>query len=96
MRRAYLVTYDVCDAKRLRQVFKTMRAHGDHLQYSVFRCELNRSELVLLRDTLDEIIHHEEDQVLFIDLGPITGRGTTCIEALGKKYTPLDRCVVVI
>ncbi len=50
MRRAYLVTYDICEAKRLREVFKTMRGHGDHLQYSVFRCELNRSELILLQD----------------------------------------------
>ncbi len=96
MRRAYLVTYDICEAKRLREVFKTMRGHGDHLQYSVFRCELNRSELVLLQDRLTEIIHHTEDQILFIDLGPISGRGDNCIEALGKKYTQSERCVIVI
>lgn len=96
MRRAYLVTYDISDARRLREVFKTMRAHGDHLQYSVFRCELNRSELVLLQDKLADAIHCGEDQVLFIDLGPVTGRGDDCIEAIGRKYSKPERCVVII
>jgi CRISPR-associated protein Cas2 len=36
MRMSYLVCYDICDEKRLRSVFKKMRAYGDHLQYPVF------------------------------------------------------------
>ncbi|MEK7751294.1 MAG: CRISPR-associated endonuclease Cas2, partial [Acidobacteriota bacterium] len=40
MRNSYLVSYDIADDKRLRQVFKTMRAYGDHLQFSVFECQL--------------------------------------------------------
>ena len=35
MQYTYIVCYDICDDKRLRQVFKTMRSYGDHLQYSV-------------------------------------------------------------
>jgi hypothetical protein len=34
MRTSYLVCYDICDDKRLRKVFQTMRNYGDHLQYS--------------------------------------------------------------
>jgi len=34
MRSSYLVTYDIADDKRLRQVFQTMRGYGDHLQFS--------------------------------------------------------------
>ncbi|MFO0762685.1 MAG: CRISPR-associated endonuclease Cas2, partial [Byssovorax sp.] len=37
MRHTYVVAYDVCDPKRLRQVHKTMRGFGDALQLSVFR-----------------------------------------------------------
>jgi CRISPR-associated protein Cas2 len=37
MRQGYIVTYDVCNPKRLRKVFKTMQGYGEHLQLSVFR-----------------------------------------------------------
>src|SRR5437667_5542782 len=75
VRTSYLVCYDVCDDKRLRKVFKAMRGFGDHLQYSVFECQLTASDLVRLRAELGGIIHHKEDQVLFVNLGPADGRG---------------------
>ena len=34
---AYIVTYDIADPKRLRQVYDTMRGYGTWLQLSVFR-----------------------------------------------------------
>lgn len=96
MRTSYLVCYDICDDKRLRKVFKVMREYGDHLQYSVFECQLTRTDLVRLRAVLAGIIHHTEDQVLFVDLGPAEGRGDRVITALGKPYTTLDApCIVV-
>ena len=39
MRTSYLICYDICDDKRLRKVFQTMRGFGDHLQFSVFECQ---------------------------------------------------------
>jgi CRISPR-associated endonuclease Cas2 len=36
MRRNFIVTYDICDPKRLRKVFKLCKGYGIHLQYSVF------------------------------------------------------------
>jgi hypothetical protein len=54
MRNVYLVTYDICDDKRLRRVFKTMRNWGDHLQYSVFECQLNGAELHKLKQELPD------------------------------------------
>ncbi len=96
MRHSYIVTYDICDDRRLRKVFQTMRNWGDHLQYSVFECQLTSSETIRLRDELRKIIHHKEDQVLFIDLGPSAGRGDRVIEALGRAYSPIDApCLVV-
>ena len=44
MRTSYLVSYDICDDKRLRKVFQTMRGYGDHLQYSVFQCQLTAAD----------------------------------------------------
>lgn len=96
MRSSYLVCYDICDDKRLRKTFQIVRGYGDHLQYSVFECQLTPSDLVKLRSELSAIIHHTEDQVLFVDLGPAEGRGDRVITALGKPYTALDGpCIVV-
>jgi CRISPR-associated protein Cas2 len=96
MRNSYIVTYDISDDKRLRKVFKTMRDFGDHLQYSVFECQLTPTDLVRLRTALGEIIHHTEDQVLFVNLGPAEGRGDRVIAALGRPYTAVDApCIVV-
>lgn len=96
MRGSYLVCYDICDDKRLRKVFQTMRAWGDHLQYSVFECQLTDTDLVRLRAELSQIIQHREDQVLFVYLGPAEGRGERVISAIGKPYSPVDApCIVV-
>lgn len=96
MRNSYIVSYDISDPKRLRRVFKTMRNWGDHLQYSVFECQLTRADLIRLRIQLAEIIHHNDDQILFVDLGPASGRGDRVITAMGKPYTAIDApCIVV-
>ncbi len=96
MRTTYLVCYDVADDKRLRRAFKTCRNFGDHLQYSVFECDLNPSEKIELEDALSKVINHDEDQVLFVALGPAEGRGNRGITALGLPSTKLDApCYVV-
>lgn len=96
MRNSFIVCYDICDPKRLAKVFKTMRAWGDHLQYSVFECQLSRTDLARLRAKLTEIIHHTEDQVLFVDLGPAEGRGDRVISAIGKPYVNVDAPLIVV
>ncbi|NWG12448.1 MAG: CRISPR-associated endonuclease Cas2 [Acidobacteria bacterium] len=96
MRTSYLVCYDISDEKRLRLVFKKMRAYGDHLQFSVFECQFTPLDLVKCRSELSAIISHDEDQVLFVNLGPAEGRGDRVISALGKPYVPIDSpCIVV-
>ena len=96
MRQTYIVAYDVSDPKRLRKVFRAMRGYGDHVQLSVFRCELNHRELVELRARLGTLIHHEEDQVMFVDVGPVEGRGSTSISAIGRAYTHPERHAIVV
>jgi len=90
MRTTYLVCYDVANEKRLRRAFKVCRNFGDHLQYSVFECNLNLAEKIELEEQLKEVINADEDQVLFVTLGPEEGRGDRVITALGLPYTKLD------
>ncbi len=96
MRKSFLISYDIRDDKRLRKVFQTMRGYGDHLQYSVFECQLTPTDLVRLRAELSAIINHAQDQVLFVDLGPAEGRGDRVITALGQPYSPiLAPCIII-
>lgn len=96
MRQAFIVTYDICEPRRLRKVCKIMRGYGDHLQLSVFRCELSKRELVDLRAALWNVIDHGVDQVLFVDIGPVAGRGGSSIDAIGLPYYPPERCAIVV
>ena len=91
MRRLYIVTYDICDPKRLRKVFKTMKGFGAHMQLSVFQCDLPDVDLVRMRAALSDIIQHAEDQVVIIDLGPTEGRPIKSIESIGKSVSIVER-----
>ena len=96
MRQTFVVSYDIADPKRLRKVYRLMRGWGDHIQLSVFRCELNPRELVELRARLALLINHGVDQVLLVDVGPVEGRGGTSIRAIGKVYTSPERRAIVV
>ena len=96
MRTTYIVCYDIANDKRLKKVFKTCRNFGDHLQFSVFECDLSLSEKIELETALSDLINHDEDQVMFVALGPTEGRGDRVITALGLPYMKLDApCYVV-
>jgi len=96
MRTRYIVTYDISSDDRRNQVFKCLRGRGDHIQYSVFRCDLSDAERAALIAALHPLIEHAEDQILMIDLGPVEGRAATCVTAIGRRYLAPERTVVVI
>lgn len=96
MRTEYIVAYDISDPDRLRKVFKVMRGFGDHMQYSVFRCALTRVERVRLQESLSKVIHHTEDQVLFVHLGPRTDATRRRYATMGRALSHPVRYAVVI
>jgi len=96
VRHSFVISYDIACPKRLRRVYRLMRGWGDHIQLSVFRCELNPREIVELRSHLAQIIDHVGDQVLFVDVGPVEGRGSSSIRAIGKVYVPPERRAIVV
>jgi len=96
MRTVYLVAYDISDDRRRETVFRILRGFGDHLQFSVFRCELSDVENVRLRSRLQDAIRPTEDQVLFADLGPVEGRGGTAIQSVGQPYTHPERHAIIV
>lgn len=97
MRNVFFVSYDISDDRRLRQVYRFMRGRGEHVQYSVFRCELSALEKAQLIAGLAEIIDHGADQVLLIDVGPNDGRGRDSVEAVGKPFVAtMDRRAIIV
>jgi CRISPR-associated protein Cas2 len=92
----YIVSYDITDDRRRGQVYKTMRGFGDHVQYSVFRCDLSPRARVEMIAALYPLVDHNEDQILVIDLGPVDGRAAECIDAIGRPYMNPERHAVVI
>ena len=96
MRTNFIVTYDIRNPKRLRKVFKACKDYGLHLQLSVFECDLTAAEKIDFESRLKGLIDAEDDQVLFISLGPSEARGERVISALGQSYIRVDPpCYVV-
>ena len=63
----HLITYDIRDAQRHRKVARTLEGYGSRVQYSVFRCRLDRIALEKLRWELNAIMA-AEDELLVVPL----------------------------
>ncbi len=96
MRHLFIVSYDISDRLRWAKVYKTMRGFGEHLQLSVFQCDLTPAQKVRMAAALGEIINHEQDQVVIIDLGPSEGREVQGIQTIGRPMEVLTREATVI
>ena len=96
MRRVCVVSYDISDPKRWRQVYRTMRGYGQHLQLSVFSCDLTAAQRIQMIAALESAIDAKQDQVLVIDLGPSDARPIHDIEAVGWPLTVQDRGPVIL
>lgn len=96
MRKLYLVTYDVADPARLRHIYRLMRGYGDHVQLSVFLCELSAKEKAQLRARVEDVLHMREDQLLLVDLGPAEGRAPGAIQAIGKRYVHPEHLAIIV
>jgi CRISPR-associated protein Cas2 len=94
-RRYYLFSYDVADDKRRNKVFEALLARGDHIQFSVFICELNPRELAELQSILIGIVDCKKDQVIHIDLGQANNPLETGIETIGAPLQCSTRVLVV-
>lgn len=94
--RLYFVVYDIADAKRWRSVFRTMKGYGEWVQLSVFQCRLSRVRHAELIADLDRIIHHDEDHIVLMDVGP-ADKVEPKVVSLGKRpYTPVAREPIIV
>ncbi|HFQ14219.1 MAG TPA: CRISPR-associated endonuclease Cas2 [Gammaproteobacteria bacterium] len=91
----YIVAYDISDPRRWRRVFRLMKGYGEWLQLSVFQCRLSRKRHAELIALLDNILHHKEDHVLLINIGPAE-KVAPRVVSLGKNFEPVQREPVIV
>lgn len=91
----YIVSYDIADTKRWRQVFKTMQAYGDWVQLSVFQCRMSRKRHAELIALLDSIILRQADHILLMDLG-LAEEINPQVVSLGKAFDAIERVPIIV
>lgn len=91
----YVISYDISDSKRWRRVFKVMHGYGKWLQLSVFQCRLSKMRAIQLEAALQEIVHHKEDHVLILDLGPAENVKPR-VRSIGKAFEPVSHKPVIV
>ncbi|HAA53764.1 MAG TPA: CRISPR-associated endonuclease Cas2 [Myxococcales bacterium] len=64
----FVISYDVSDDKRRTQIHKALKSFGLWVQYSLFECELSKSDYVRLRERLEALSKPEEDNLRFYKL----------------------------
>ena len=94
-RKHYLISYDICDPKRLRHVARLMEGYGYRIQLSVFQCPLDDLRLEQLKADIHPVINHDEDQVLIVCLGPESEQTFRRFDYLGKPYKSAARLTIV-
>ena len=84
-----LVTYDVDTQtaegrRRLRKVAKICVNHGQRVQNSVFECDVDASQALMLKRKIQDTIDPSKDSVRYYNLG---NNYRTRIEHVGAKPT---------
>ena len=98
MLRAYLLSYDIADAKRLRKMHKLAIAFGRPLQYSVFACLLRREDRVRLAARIETLIDSSQDRVIILDMGTVTDRESWIppMQIFGCQEVAQERSALIV
>lgn len=91
----YVIAYDVRDPKRWRRLYKIMNGRGEWLQLSVFQARLSRRGLAELKAAITDVIKHQEDHVVIVDLGP-ADEVKPRVSSLGKAFAPVARQPIIV
>lgn len=84
-----VVSYDIPEDKRRTKVMKILKDFGQHVQYSVFECDVREQVYARMRKLLERHIVADVDSVRFYFLDEDTVKK---IEVIGN--TPVQRAVV--
>jgi len=69
--------------KKIVQISYSCESIWSAFHYSVFRCDLNPKGRVELVAALTDLINHDRDRIMIVNLGPSDGTANERIEFLG-------------
>ena len=95
MRNRYFVCYDVHDPQRLVQTHKKMQGYGESVQYSIFMCDLNDKEFIIMKEDLENILNLSEDRLLIINVGQ-TDKSSKHIITIGMSFKTQNEASIVV
>jgi len=79
-----VVSYDVEDNKRRSKVCDELKNYGEHIQYSVFECNISKTQIKKLQIELNKMINKRQDSIRYYFLCQ------NCFSKLiiqGRKFT---------
>ncbi len=59
------VSYDIVDDRIRTRVMKFLKDYGEHVQLSVFQCEIDEKMYLRMKEGIDRLIDHRCDRVRF-------------------------------
>ncbi len=84
----WVVSYDIPNDKRRRNVSKVLEGYGRRVQYSVFECELDETKCEKLERLLKREIDKEEDDIRFY---PLNRADLEKVRLLGRAELQRER-----
>jgi len=79
-----VVSYDIKDDKRRNKVCDELKNYGEHVQYSVFECDISQVQIKKLQTDLSKLINRRQDSIRYyflcqkcLDKVVIQGRKST-------------------
>ncbi|ERT08746.1 CRISPR-associated endoribonuclease Cas2 [Lyngbya aestuarii BL J] len=60
-----VISYDISEDKRRTKIHSILKSYGQWIQYSVFECDLTKTQYAKLRRRLSKQINAEKDSIRF-------------------------------
>ena len=89
-----LISYDISDDKRRREVAKIMEGYGYRVQYSVFECDLKRQQMKALQKALrPHVKARQGDSIRFY---PLPADAVDKIQVIGNDHARTLGAVAIV
>ena len=95
VRERYFVCYDVRDPERLMHTHRVMKGYGEPVQYSVFMCDLNDGEIIMMKQDVCEQLNLSEDRLLVINTGSVE-KSDSRVEVMGQSIEMQREAAIVV
>ncbi len=91
MKQFVLISYDISSTRRRTKVMKLLEGYGEHVQYSVFECRLEKTDLDELRKKLKKMGSKTDSIRLYFISQNDVGR----IEVIGTGLVLPERTIFI-